>query len=131
MKSKAEKKELQEQAMKFLKKVMKPGKTVYTIVRSVSSSGMSRKITCLIANKGELLNIDWYVANALDYRRDKNNGAVIIGGCGMDMGFAIVYSLGRKLYPNGFKLAKGQYGRNGDKSGFDKDGGYSLNQIWI
>ena|ERR1035437_1828097 len=51
------------------------------------------------------------------------------GGCGMDMGFHLVYNLGRTLFPEGFKV-EGR-GRNGDASGWDKDGGYALKQRWI
>lgn len=47
----------------------------------------------------------------------------------MDMTFEVVYELGHYLYPKGFKLSKGQYGRNGDTSGYDKDGGYALTNV--
>lgn len=59
------KNELRETAIKRLKKQLKPGKTVYTIIRSVSSSGMSRKISLAIASKNEIQNIDWEVSHAL------------------------------------------------------------------
>jgi len=127
-----EKQENQKEAIAYLRKTLKPGAKVYTICRHVSSSGMSRSISVLISTKDGIQSLDWYVANALDYKRDdKHQGAIKIGGCGMDMGFALVYNLGRKLYPDGFKLPKGKFGRNGDKSGFDKDGGYSLDQNWL
>ena len=71
------------------------------------------------------------VALALDYKRDNARGrdGIKIGGCGMDMGFAIVYALGRKLFPEGFKV-NGR-GRNGDTSGWDNDGGYALKHRWL
>ena len=122
----------QEEAIAYLSKILEPGTKVYTILRHRSASGMSRVISVFVCVNGDAKNIDWYVANALDYKRDdKHDGGIKMGGCGMDMGFALVYNLGRKLYPEGFKLAKGQYGRNGDKSGFDKDGGYALKQEWL
>jgi hypothetical protein len=78
----------------------------------------------------------------------------------MDMGFAVVYDVSRRLFPDGFGvkcysdectfrpsskeeaatcndgLEKGItphkfYGRNGDPSGWDNDGGYALNHRWI
>lgn len=128
--TKAEQLEMQAIAIAFLKKTLKPGKTVYTTVKHVSKSGMSRDIAVFIAYKGAIKDISWHVANALGYKRS-DNGGVKIGGCGMDMGFALVYNIGHKLFPKGFKLAKGQYGRNGDKSGFDTDGGYALKQTWL
>lgn len=73
----------------------------------------------------------------------------------MDMGFAVVYDLGRVMFPDGFGVA-GKYpngsdgrpttkemaakaveigatfrGRNGDPSGWDNDGGYALKQRWL
>ena len=65
------------------------------------------------------------------HQRNDKDGSVIVGGCGMDMGFNIVYSLSRRLWPKGFKLPKGKAGRNGDTSGTDTDGGYALNQRWL
>jgi hypothetical protein len=121
-----------EEAIKALKKLgIKSGAKVYTTIKHVSASGMSRSIACFISRKNEIVKIDWYLNRILGYKFDQNHGGLKIGGCGMDMGFAMVYNLGRALYPKGFKLTKGQYGRNGDKSGFDTDGGYSLKQIWL
>ena len=56
-------------------------------------------------------------------------GGLVVGGCGMDMGFHVVYSLGRVLWPKGFKV--NGIGRNGDISGHDKDGGYRLVHQWL
>lgn len=52
--------------------------------------------------------------------------AIKIGGCGMDMGFALVYELGMKLWPDGTPEPHGQ--RNGEP---DSNGGYALRQRWI
>ncbi len=123
-------------ARERLLKLLPPGKTVYTIVKHVSSSGMTRHISLMIAGndqdgKPAISNIDWEASKLLGWRRNPKNGALVVGGCGMDMGFHTVYSLSSRLYPDGFKLPKGKHGRNGDKSGFDKDGGYALNHKWI
>lgn len=121
-----------EEARKTLKKVCKPGSTVYTILRHVSQSGMSRRISCFVIGKDKKpFMLDWYFEKLDISKRHRDKEGLVVGGCGMDMGFHLVYCLGRKLYPKGFKLAKNQYGRNGDKSGFDKDGGYALNQEWV
>jgi hypothetical protein len=140
MKTKAEKQADREKSIKFLKTFLKPGSTVYTVLRKVSSSGMSRHISVLVARKKRayegqpvkpvIRDIGWHVANVTGFTLNDNH-SLKVGGCGMDMGFHVVYSLGRALYPKGFKLRKGQYGRNGDKSGYDTNGGYALNQQWI
>lgn len=118
-------------AFSRLKKYLKPGSTIYHTVKHVAKSGMSRQISFYIVRDGKIESINWELSHILDYKRNPSNGALKIGGTGMDMGFHVVYSAGRKLFPNGFKLAEGQYGRNGDKSGFDKDGGYAFQSEWI
>jgi hypothetical protein len=56
---------------------------------------------------------------------------VPVKGCGMDMGFHLVYAVASYLWPKGAKLPKGTYGRNGDKSGYEKSGGYLLKSHWL
>lgn len=72
---------------------------LHMIVTSVSRSGMSRKIMVLAATaEGEIVNISYRVARALGWRCDRDTSAVIVEGCGMDMGFHLVYSLSSVLY---------------------------------
>lgn len=128
--SKASKAERAE-AIAKLRKELKPGMTVHTILRHVSKSGMSRRIDVVLIKRNDTRYLTWLVAKACGYRSQGNGEGVVVGGCGMDMGFEVVYNIGRALWPKGFRLAKGQYGRNGDTSGFDNDGGYALKQRWI
>jgi len=122
-----------DEALNSLRSMLKPGDKIYTILRHVSNSGMSRRISCFII-KGKDAGpycIDWHIEKLGLYNRHKKHEGLVVGGCGMDMGFAVVYNLSSKLFPKGFKLAKGQYGRNGDKSGYDNNGGYALKQVWL
>lgn len=122
-------KQVQAEAIKLLRKLVRPGDTVHTILRHVSASGMTRRIDLVkITRKGPLY-LTVLAAKACGYRTTGNGNGLVIGGCGMDMGFEAVYQLGRALFPKGFKV-KG-VGRNGDKSGWDKDGGYALKQQWL
>ena len=92
-----------EEAAKYLRKILKPGNTVYTVLRHVSQSGMSRHISLVIVSKKDgLRDITWQAARVLGHRRDERDGGLKVSGCGMDMGFHIVYSLSRRLFPNGF-----------------------------
>lgn len=150
--TKIQKKE-RDEAITQLREWLKPGDTVYTILRSVSRSGMQREIGIVIKAKNgdHMLHPNYLVAKAVGYRLGKRDG-IIIGGCGMDMGFAIVYDLGRTLFPDGFGdvseggirptsrddaarlVADGKTsfrGRNGDPSGWDNDGGYALRREWL
>lgn len=115
-----------------LRKILKPGDRIYTILRHVSSSGMSRRISVIaIGENAKPYSLDWYIEKLGIYKRDNKKDGLRVNGCGMDMGSAVTYSLGRSLFPKGFKLAKDQYGRNGDKSGYDNDGGYAFKHEWL
>jgi hypothetical protein len=154
-----------QKAIEQLREWLKPGDTVYTILRNVSKSGMSREIGVVLMVPDERrglvdLHPNYLVAKAGDFRLGKRDG-IIMGGCGMDMGFALVYSLSRTLFPDGFGIegeriadddgapiqrrrpkteaeaiemrAEGFkfFGRNGDDTGWDSDGGYALRQRWL
>jgi len=99
-----------------LKALLSPGDKVYTILRKCASSGMSRHISFFIINvENKPHDISWLMSRALDYRQGEKGG-LIISGCGMDMGFHLVYNLSRVLFKD-----------STDK----KDAGYSLNQEWL
>ena len=77
-----------------------PNDRVYTLIRHVSSSGMSRDISLFIAQGGEIIDITYYAAHAIGWRLVERNGhrAIRVSGCGMDMGFHTVYTLSSVLY---------------------------------
>lgn len=127
---KAQREQDRREAIEYLRSILKPGDTVYTVLRHVSASGMSRRIDIFEIRNDCPICLTYWVSIALGYKRSDKGGLVIEGG-GMDMDFHVVYELGRFLFPKGFELPKGKIGRNGDKSGFDKNGGYALNQRWL
>jgi hypothetical protein len=103
-----------DEARAQLREWIKPGDTVYTILDSVSRSGMSRQIRVVIPYTREDGTIDhlhpnYSVAKALGLRQATKGDGIIMGGCGMDMGFALVYELSHALYGAGYPcLGKGQ-----------------------
>jgi hypothetical protein len=128
-----------------LRETLKPGDTLHTVLRSVSRSGMSRVIDVYHFykdEKGEIRQewLSYWIAKAcgMSFQKDKNPEGIKIGGCGTDMGFEIVYTLGRALYPNGFECA-GEKCRSNDHSNGNRnrephahsDGGYAFRQEWL
>lgn len=113
------------QVLAEAKRKIKPGQKIYCTLRSVSASGMSRRISLHTIHKGELIPLD-YTASILTGRTLSDKGGIVCNGCGMDMGFDLVYSLGYSIWPKGTPKAHGT--RNGQP---DKDGGYALKHIWI
>jgi hypothetical protein len=131
MSKKSMKEEDRNEAIRFLLNTyhLHPGMKVYTDVKHVSRSGMSRSISVHVLGNDErgeacIYDITGLVAAALDYPLDRKNYGVKVGGCGMDMCFHVVYSLGQALWPDGFKTREG-YWRNEPMS-FERDGGYAL-----
>lgn len=110
----------QTEAIERLRQWVKPGDTVYCVLRHVSKSGMSRVIDLNVFDKetGDVSHIGYNAALALGYGYDRKREGIKIGGCGMDMGFALVYELSRKLFA-GTLDAEG------------KDPGYLLNHRWL
>lgn len=90
------------EAIKHLRASVKPGDTLYTDLQHVSRSGMLRVIQVIQIEDNEPQYIGWRVAAALDMPYDDRRRGVRIGGCGMDMGFAIINHLGYALFPDGF-----------------------------
>ncbi len=103
--TKAEKQERTD-AIEKLRELIKPGDTVYTILDHVSTSGMSRAIRVVLLScedgKAVDLHPNWAIGRALGLRHWRRNGreqdALVVGGCGMDMGFHLVYELSHTLY---------------------------------
>ena len=114
------------EARERLLEILKPGMTVFTALKHVSASGMSRSIQLKIVEGGDICDISYYAARAMGDKIDSKHGGIKIGGCGMDMGFALVYNLGMALWPQGTDKPHGT--RNGEP---DRDGGYALRQRWI
>ena len=116
-----------DQALEYLQALkIKPGETVYTILRHVSASGMSRVIDVAIVRKGELVRLSHLIAAVTSYGYDRDRCGVKIRGAGMDMGFELVYQLGHIIWPKGTK--KPHSTRNGEP---DRNGGYALRHHWF
>ena len=107
------------QVLADIKKKVKPGQTIYCTLRSVSASGMQRRISLHTIHKGELIPLD-HAVSVLTGRTLSDKGGIVCNGCGMDMGFDLVYSLSYSIWPKGTRNSQP-----------DKDGGYALRHSWI
>ncbi len=89
-----------EEAIAELRKTLKPGDTVYGVVRHVSRSGMSRNIDLYVIRNNTPVYLTGYASKVLDYSLAKHDRGMVDGGCGMDMVFHCVYSLAGVLFAN-------------------------------
>jgi hypothetical protein len=115
-----------EEALTRLRGLLKPGQEVLCVLRHASRSGMQRVIDLKVIVDGEMHGIGWSAAIAMGDRFDPKREGIVVGGCGMDMGFALVYNLGATLWPDGTPEPHGR--RNGEP---DRAGGYALKSRWI
>ncbi len=105
----------------YLKNIIeKSNYRLFTTLRSVSRSGMSRVIAVFAVpqNKSiasEPVDITRVVAEVLDRKIKQTDcgTGIVVSGCGMDMGFELVYSLSQVLF------------------GFEDRGGYKITQNWL
>jgi hypothetical protein len=89
------------QAIDYLRdSYLKEGDTVYTILRAVSASGMTRWIGLVVVRDNRPLCITWNVARALDSVYDRRHEAMKTEGVGLDHGFQAVTHLARTPFNN-------------------------------
>ena len=80
-----------------LNQILKRNETIYSVIRHVSQSGMTRHITFFIIKDGQVWHIDNLISDYLDYRTNKRFNALVVGGCGMDMAFSVVNNLQEEM----------------------------------
>ena len=110
--SKTEGKRLRaENAKEQLLNILSKGDTVYTILRHCSASGMSRRIDLYTFQDNKPVYLSGLYATMQGEEPPRDGYKV--GGCGMDMGFHLVYTLSSLLY------------------GSADRGGYDLKHEWL
>lgn len=89
-----------------LRNLLPKGSKVYTIVRHVSSSGMSRRISAYVVEDGKIRDLDFLLIRAGIGKRRGDKEGLFIQGCGMDMEFALVYDIATTLHDDRYSIAK-------------------------
>ena len=113
-------KDLTEDQISLIKSCgIKPGMTIYTSLKHCSASGMTRAIGLHAVDKksGEIIQLNYLAVKLGVGNFNKKHGGITQTGCGMDMGFDLVYRLSRKIFAKA--------------DGHPNDGGYSLKHQWI
>ena len=106
-------KEQRAEAIAQIRKYVSEGSTIYTVLRHVSASGMSRRIDLYTIRDNRPVFLTGYVGAILGMSRRRDKDGLTVSGCGMDMGFHVVYNLSAALF------------------GHDDRGGYKLNHEWL
>lgn len=98
-----EKAERREAACEMLRDLFPRDSRVSLVLAHVSRSGMQRGILVLAQTSDGVDDVSWMVARAVDWPLHREAG-VRVDGCGMDMGFHLVYTLAHVLYGDGYAL---------------------------
>jgi hypothetical protein len=107
---------------------------------------MSRRIDLFARTPDGPMFITGMAAAAMGERWDRDKGGIVVSGCGMDMGFHLVYNLSYTLWPFGHdcvgkpcsshpKGCPSNDHSNGDRNyspdHTHTDGGYALRHNWL
>ena len=95
------------ESIETLKTYLKKDMTIHSIIRSVSSSGMTRNISFKVIDdiaKDHIVDLSYPIAKVLEYPFNDKYHAIKVSGCGMDMAFHVVHTLSRVLFDDGYKL---------------------------
>lgn len=99
-----EEQEKQAESIVALRGMLAPGSVVYTVLRHVSRSGMTRGIDLYLIQDNRPRCITFTAGHAIgspqSFKDWKEGKGLRVSGCGMDMGFSLVHDLSRVLFGN-------------------------------
>lgn len=95
----------QKEQLASLREVLKPGDTLYFILRRKSESGMSRWVD-VYKFDGQPVSLGRHIAWALGYHWDMARSGFKVSGTGFDVATEVIGALGRKLFDDGESLRK-------------------------
>jgi hypothetical protein len=94
-------------AIEQLRELFPAGSTAHTIIRHVSRSGMQRAISVLASTEdGGVQDVSWMVARAVGWRLHTHHDGVKVDGCGMDMGFHLIYTMSQVVHGDGYAVSQ-------------------------
>ena len=108
MTKKEVKQQIKKEAIDILKSIIKKDDVLYTQLNHVSQSGMMRHISIKYIKNNKPMDITGYIAEANDWKEAKNRfggyNGIKVGGCGMDMGFHVIYNISKTLFNDGYAI---------------------------
>jgi hypothetical protein len=80
------------------------GSTVYTMVRHISASGMSKRISAFTVVNGEIVDIDYLLIRAELGKTRGDKQGLYVTGVNLSLEYHLVHNLGRTLHSDGYAL---------------------------
>ena len=110
----------QKNALKTLSELLKKEDTILCTLKSVTRSGMSRRIDFGVIKDGDYQKLTGLIASAIGLSYTSKdwaaNKGLRVDGCGMDMGFHVVNNLSMAIFC---------------PDGYTHEGAYALKHRWI
>lgn len=94
------------EARKFLRRFLRKGTKVYTVLRHRTPEGTCRFIDLYVVKQNEPIRITWSVAQMLSWAYSKKWEALRVTGCGTDVGFEAVSSHSGVLFGDNYALSQ-------------------------
>ena len=76
-------------------------KTIYSIIRHVSQSGMTRHISFHYIEDGRIYSMNHLISEATGFKFNKNYDALVVKGGGIDMAYHVVEHYSRSTGKEG------------------------------
>lgn len=129
-----ERQDAKTEAIARLRELCPPGSTILCVLDHVSRSGMSRRINFYADSEGQPW-LNGLIEKLGQYKRGAGGDGLRVDGCGMDMGFAVVYDVARTIYAEGFDCVGDRCPSNDhsnrENNSHHRDGGYALKHRWL
>lgn len=94
------------EARKFLRRFLRKGTKVYTVLRHRTPEGTCRFIDLYVVKQNEPIRITWSAAQMLSWAYSRKWEALRVTGCGTDVGFEAVHALGGALLGDNYALSQ-------------------------
>lgn len=122
------------EAIEHLRELCPPGSTILCVLGHASRSGMSRRIN-FYSDGPDPVYLSGLIEKLGHYKRPANGDGLRVDGCGMDMGFAVVYDTAQTLYPDGFDCIGDRCPSNDhsnrENNAHHRSGGYAIRHRWL
>jgi len=102
--------ESEKELKKLVQSLLKRKAEIMPVVLHVSQSGMSRVIMFLYPKGNKIVDVTSLLGKVTGYKYHNRYDGLSIGGCGMDMGFHVVYNAVSAVFDkNSIKIANSIY----------------------
>lgn len=93
-----------DEAIEELRELLPRDTEVLLVLEHVSSTGMTRHIKPYVTTPTGMRHLSGLIEEAGFGKRFKKRDGIAVGGCGMDMGFHLVYTVSHYLWGDGYAL---------------------------